>query len=286
MIDNKNSIRGGCFYTATLLLFLVVSLFGRLLLDALQADKTVLYAVLSALSASVFIVASLFYVKKDVKLLKIKSFSPIYLFPALMLAFGMFLGLGFLNMLVASGVQEIGGTITTTDFPLDTPWQYILFTVSLCAFPAVAEEMFFRGVMIDSLSKVGKTACVFTVALCFSLYHGNVAQLAYQFIYGLGLGFLTIKANSIIPAIIAHFINNFAVLSLEYLNIALNLNNVVIIIIGSALLINFVLFMIFYDKASVIACEKTESVRNFYIPFGAIGIAVATLIVILSALPV
>lgn len=282
----KDSICGGYFYTATLLLFLVLSIACRFLMDALQADKTVSQAVISVLSATIFIVLSLLYAKKDVKKLKIQSFSPIYLVPALMLAFGMLLGLGFLNSLVARGVQKLGGAVSSITIPLDTPFKYVLFSVCLCVLPAIAEETFFRGAMLDSLRGVGKLSCVFTVALCFALYHGNVVQIAYQFIYGVGLGFLTLKAKSVIPAMVAHFVNNFAVLTLEYIKLSVNFNNAVIIIIGSALLVNFTLFMIFYTDTVVSSQEKTESIKGFYIPFGAIGIAVAALMVILSVLPV
>lgn len=285
MTENFNNAKsGGFIYTVTLVLFLIISLVGRTVLTAFNISDTAYYAVSSLFSVSAFLCAACFYARFNREKRFFTKFEPVYVVPSVLLAAGMFLGLGFLNSLVAEGVRSVGGVVSDVKIPLDTS-QYVLFTVLLCVFPAIAEEIFFRGILTERLSGVNKTAGVFTVALCFSLYHGSVAQLFYQFIYGLGLGFLTLKAKSVIPAIIAHFANNFAVLSFTYFNVSVDLTNTVLIIIGSALLVNFVLFLIFYENNPVPANANTESVKDFYIPFGIIGVAVAVLLIVLSALP-
>lgn len=286
MTDYQGTKRGGFIYTATLLLFLAISLTGRMILSALKCSDTVFYAVSSLFSVTAFALAVFLYVKKGGKSLLLSKFSPIYAVPAFLLAIGMFLGLGFVNILVADGVKSLGGVVNEVQIPLDTPFRYVLFIVVLCVFPAVAEELFFRGVLDNCMSGVKKAAGVITVALCFALYHGNVAQLCYQFIYGLGLGFLTLKAQSVIPAIIAHFINNFSVLTFEYFNIGIDLFNPFIIAIGISLIILFAAFLVFYKKGAQKTGEATENVKGFYIPFGVIGIAVSVIIIILSVLPI
>ena len=286
MTENFNGAKsGGFIYTVTLILFLIISLVGRTVLTALNVSDTAYYAVSSLFSVSAFLCAACFYARFNREKRFFTKFASVYVVPSVLLAAGMFLGLGFLNSLVAEGVKSVGGVVPDVKIPLDTPFQYVLFTVLLCVFPAIAEEIFFRGILTESLSGVNKTAGVFTVALCFALYHGSVAQLFYQFIYGLGLGFLTLKAKSIIPAIIAHFTNNFTVLSFTYFNVSVDLTNTVLIIVGSALLVNFVLFLIFYGNKPVSPQASTESVKDFYIPFGIIGVAVAVILIVLSALP-
>ncbi len=284
--DLKGAKRGGLIYTATLLLFLAVSLIGRTVLAALKISDTLFYVFSSLFSVVAFIGATVLYVKRGNKLSLFKKFQPIYIVPSVLLAVGMLLGLGFINSLVASAVTSLGGVITEAQIPLDTPLQYVLFSVFLCVFPAIAEELFFRGVLTDCLSEAKKTVSVITVALCFALYHGNAAQLVYQFVYGLGLGFLTLKAQSVIPAIIAHFINNFAVLSIEYFKIGIDLFNPFVILAGIGLIACFVAFLVFYRGKSAENTETSDSIKNFYIPFGAIGIAVSVLVVILSVLPI
>ncbi|MBR0189695.1 MAG: CPBP family intramembrane metalloprotease [Clostridia bacterium] len=286
MTENfKGAKSGGFIYTATLILFLIISLVGRAVLTAFHLSDTAYYAVSSLFSVSAFLCAACFYVRFNRDKRFFVKFKPLYVLPSLLLAAGMLLGLGFLNSLVAEGVKSVGGVVNDVQIPLDTPFQYVLFTVLLCVLPAIAEEIFFRGILTESLSGVKAAAGVFTVALCFALYHGSVAQLFYQFIYGVGLGFLTLKAKSVIPAVIAHFTNNFAVLSIEYFDVSLDLKNPLIIAIGAAFLAGFILFLIFYDSKPLPARTNTESIKDFYIPFGIIGVAVSVLLIVLSALP-
>ena len=280
-----NAKRGGFLYFAALILFWALSFIGREILSVFEVSETASFAVSSLFSVAAFVFFTVMYVKNGGEIACVRKFSPVYLAPSLLLAAGMLLGLGFLNSLVAEIVKSVGGVVKSSDIPLDTPFQYVLFSVLLCAFPAIAEELFFRGVLLNSLAGVKKTAGVFTVALCFALYHGSVAQLFYQFIYGLGLCFLTLKAKSVIPAVIAHFANNFAVLSLTYFQIPVDLTNKVVIIVGSTLLVNFVLFLIFYGNAPSDKRANTESVKDFYLPFGVVGVSAAALLIIFSALP-
>ena len=281
-----NAKRGGFLYFAALILYLSLSLIGQEILQVLYASETVKYAVGSLFSVSAFAFFTVMYVKNGGEFSGLRKFSPVYLLPAFLLAAGMLLGLGFLNSLVAEGVKSVGGVVTDVQVPLDTPLNYLLFTVLLCLFPAIAEELFFRGVLLSSLSGVKKAAGVFTVALCFALYHGNVAQLFFQFIYGLGLGFLTLKAKSVLPAIIAHFLNNFAVLSLEYFKIPFDFTNPFVIAAGAVIITGFILFLVFYDANPFPAQSKTDSIKDFYIPFGALGVIATSLLIILSALPI
>ena len=286
MTENfKGAKSGGFIYTVTLILFLIISLVGRAVLTAFHLSDTAYYAVSSLFSVSAFLCAACFYVRFNRDKRFFVKFKPLYVLPPLLLAAGMLLGLGFLNSLVAEGVKSVGGVVSDVQIPLDTPFQYVLFTVLLCVFPAIAEEIFFRGILTEHLSGVKTVAGIFTVALCFALYHGSVAQLFYQFIYGLGLGFLTLKAKSVIPAVIAHFTNNFTVLSIEYFDVSVDLKNPLIIAIGAALLAGFVLFLIFYDRKPLSARINAESIKDFYIPFGIIGVAVSVLLIVLSALP-
>ncbi len=278
--------RGGFIFTATLLLFLAVALVSRAILSALNASDVVSYTVNSVLTFAVFIVVVGLSAKKSIKTVYIRKCAYVHLFSAVLLAFGMLLGLGFVNLIVSDGVKSLGGTISEPQIPLDNAFQFVLFSVVLCLLPAIGEELFFRGVMAESLSKAGKVSGVFTVALCFALYHGNAAQLIYQFVYGLGLGVLALKARSVVPTIVAHFINNFAVLAIEYFKIPLDLFSPITISVGAVLLIIFAVIMFVPRYNLTSSNAERESIKEFYIPFGLIGVLAAALMVILSALPI
>ncbi|MBO4251136.1 MAG: CPBP family intramembrane metalloprotease [Clostridia bacterium] len=280
----KSAKRGGFIYTATLLLFLAVSLIGKTILEIAAIKGTAYYAVSSLFSVAVFVVAVFFSGGKSIKPLFLNKFSYKHIIGSVCLAAGMFLGLGFVNLLVSAGLQSIGGKTSGTNVPLDSVWQFLLFSVLLGVFPAVFEETFFRGVLLSNVSDCGKTHGIFTVALCFALYHLSVSQFCYQFIYGVGLAVLTLKAKSVIPAIVAHFLNNFIILSLEFFNITLDLFDPIMIGIGVCLLAVFTVLMVFSGDNN--GGAHTESgIKSFYLSFGALGIALAAIITVLSALP-
>ena len=45
-------------------------------------------------------------------------------------------------------------------------------------------------------------------ALLFSLYHMRIVQLVPTFTLGIALGYLALRADSVLPCMLAHFVNN------------------------------------------------------------------------------
>lgn len=85
----------------------------------------------------------------------------------------------------------------------------ILYVVSTAITPAFAEEFAFRGILMGVLRKYGNSFAIITSAVLFGAMHGNIIQIPFAFILGLIFGYIDCKANSIIPSIIIHFLNNF-----------------------------------------------------------------------------
>lgn len=85
----------------------------------------------------------------------------------------------------------------------------ILFFIVFSVIPAIMEELAFRGVVLGLLRKFGDGFAVLISAGLFGLMHGNLVQLPFAFIVGLVLGYLVVRTNSLLPAIIVHFANNF-----------------------------------------------------------------------------
>ena len=281
--------RGGIFYAVTLILFSALSVIGQSILFSAGATDRVLYSVTALFPAVVLGAAYLFYFQSFGAPSYAKQLPHINsLLPTLLLAFGMFAGLGWLNLTVSGVVERLGGKVATNKLPLETPFDLILFSVLLCVLPAVFEELFFRGILLGSLSGTGKTASVFTVALCFALYHGNVSQLFYQFIYGVGLGLLTLTAKSLLPAVLSHFLNNFVVLTLEYCGVTGEIFFYpLLIVLGAVSISAFAVFTALSLRKSKSADKSAnkQSIKDFYLPFGIIGIVFAAVMVILAAIP-
>ncbi|MGN0521463.1 MAG: CPBP family intramembrane glutamic endopeptidase, partial [Eubacterium sp.] len=80
--------------------------------------------------------------------------------------------------------------------------------ISTAVVPAVCEELAMRCCSLQLLRKYGKSFAVFAVSVVFGLLHGNVIQFVFAFIIGVILAFVTIKTDSIYPAIFIHALNN------------------------------------------------------------------------------
>lgn len=88
-------------------------------------------------------------------------------------------------------------------------YNFILDTIKLAIVPAFCEELFFRGLILERLSRFGKAKAIIISALLFSLMHQHPAQLFYTFILGIFLGYMALESGSIWGGIILHFVNNF-----------------------------------------------------------------------------
>jgi len=101
-------------------------------------------------------------------------------------------------------------------FEGDFGWWGAFVKVAVVA--PIVEELIFRGLILQGFRRnYNSFIAVFMSALLFALFHLNPWQFPATFILGLLLGWVTIRTNSIILAILGHSINNFMVLiSLTY----------------------------------------------------------------------
>lgn len=84
----------------------------------------------------------------------------------------------------------------------------IMETIALAVIPAICEEFAMRCCSLQLLRNYGTGFAVFAVSIVFGLLHGNVIQFMFAFIIGLVLAYVTVKTESIIPAIFIHMCNN------------------------------------------------------------------------------
>ena len=93
----------------------------------------------------------------------------------------------------------------------------VLAFLSVAVLPPLVEEFAVRGVVLGMLRPYGESFSIILSALFFGCMHGNLVQIPFAFVVGLGLGFITVKSGSMLPAIIVHFINNLTSVVMEYL---------------------------------------------------------------------
>ena len=82
--------------------------------------------------------------------------------------------------------------------PLNNIWWLILNIILVALFPAVCEELVFRGIILNGLRDKGNIFAVFASAGLFMLVHCSVEQTIYPFVVGCVLGFVMLKTNNLI----------------------------------------------------------------------------------------
>jgi len=88
-------------------------------------------------------------------------------------------------------------------------WPLGLMIATLALFPAVCEEVLFRGALLRGLAtRFHAPVAIGLSALTFSAYHLNLVQLIPTFTLGLVFGLIALRAGSSLPTMLAHFVNN------------------------------------------------------------------------------
>lgn len=103
-----------------------------------------------------------------------------------------------------------GTTIPTADFSVDSPnaKAIILTILYLVVVAPISEEIVFRGLILKALSPFGKKNAILLSAVLFALMHKNIPQAVGAFAIGIIFAIVDTKANSIVPSIIMHSLNN------------------------------------------------------------------------------
>lgn len=90
---------------------------------------------------------------------------------------------------------------------LDAPLGLSLVVVA--AMPAIAEEACFRGVVLQGLANTGwRRFALVGSAVIFGLFHVNPYHAIGAGSLGLVFGWAAIESGSILPGMLAHFVNN------------------------------------------------------------------------------
>lgn len=119
-------------------------------------------------------------------------------------------------------------------------------------------------------------------ALFFAVYHCSLSQFFYQLVFGFFLAALTLRAGNVFPAVISHFLNNFAVLSFNYFNVAIDFYSIAFILSGLTFLAAFS-FILMIFKTGGTKKVKGETLSAFF-PFGILGVIVCALITVAGAM--
>lgn len=275
---------GGLSFSVFMLAYVLISFVVQAILLCFTGENSVLYLAISSCLSPLTMFLVLFYQTKNkgrsIKILSLQKPKVNHILLGVVLSFAMLFGLGFINLVFADFLSEVGVKIPSPQIPLGNILEFLLFTFTLAILPAVFEELFFRGLLLSSLSGEKIVGKVLTISLCFALYHCSITQFLYQFIYGACLAILMIYAKSVIPGIVTHFLNNFLVLLFTYLKVDINLKNPLFIGFGLLVLAFVMLICCLGIKKQGKSTLVSKGQKAFYLPYGIFGIITCLLILL------
>ena len=137
------------------------------------------------------------------------SLTPSFFFTALGISLGGMYFFNYVGFFVTQGIARLRGV--AVDNPLvsllDGADPIVVFLL-VCVASPVAEELVFRGLLLDRLRPFGDRMAVLFSALAFGLFHMNLSQFFYATAIGLVLGYVTVRTGKRTCAILLHICLN------------------------------------------------------------------------------
>ena len=225
MIKEDESF-GGIYYSFLIIAMIAFSamfvVFTALLGNTASIGNKTWYILLSfSLSPLVIILTTLLFVwlrgDSVIKNFGWQKCDKKYYFIALIAFITVFLGLANANSTFVEFLSEKFGYdasgITLPEFSITN---YLLVILTVCILPAVAEEIAMRGIILKGIKSGNVILNAVFGGLLFSLFHMSPMQTIYQFVVGFVFSLIAIRSGSTIPTTITHFLNNFAIITIEY----------------------------------------------------------------------
>lgn len=172
----------------------------------------------------------------------------------------------FLNYaigIIGALLSKFGFPDTSPDFSLSGGFLYNLFTfISVVILAPIFEELIFRGMILQVLSKYNKVFAILVTSLLFGLLHLNMTQAVPAFFMSLILCYMCLKTDSLLVTILAHAGNNLLALMSVYSD------NFVLITVVIMVFVIYGLITIILKSKEVNAFIKEEKTNeNWYARF-------------------
>ena len=199
-----------------------------------------------------------------------------YFLVAFVLQIGL-LSLSELNALFLEWHKNFGYTDAGITLPSTAGFGFVGVLFAIAVLPALFEEILFRGILLDGLKEsFNERAAVLICGFLFALYHQNPAQTIYQFCCGAAFALVAIRAGSVLPTVLSHFLNNAFILILYACKVEQIPTPIFVpyVTISALCLIGSLGYLLFLNKPQ--KREKTGSGKEFWL-FAAVGVLLCTL---------
>jgi membrane protease YdiL (CAAX protease family) len=129
-------------------------------------------------------------------------------------------GVAMLSEWVSPAPKELIEQLRRSLIPTDGS-RSLLATLALVALtPAICEEALFRGPILRGLrARIGPVAAVALTGLLFGVFHLELSRILPTALLGVLLSLVALASGSILPAMLAHFLNNATLIGLAYFRV-------------------------------------------------------------------
>ncbi len=131
------------------------------------------------------------------------------MFPA---GYGIAITVNLVTILVGTIFRgtSVGDSFTATQdaFVVPDMASAVVLFLQMTIMAPIFEEMWFRGMVMESLRPYGNGFAIFISAILFGLTHSNFAQFFYATALGIFLGYIAVSTRSIITTTIMHAMFN------------------------------------------------------------------------------
>lgn len=160
-------------------------------------------------------------------------------------------------------LSKFGLPDTSPDFSLNGSVLFNTFTfISVVILAPIFEELIFRGMILNTLTKYNKMFAIIVTSLLFGLLHLNITQAIPAFFMSLVLCYMYVQTDSILVTILAHAGNNLLALMPVYSD------NFVLITVVIMVFVIYGLITIILKSKEVNAFIKEEKTNeNWYARF-------------------
>ncbi len=214
IIDSENTsqknLTMASIYFVVLLSFLVIANFVPL-------DNFSYYITSEIIFAVIVLVFLLLDLKKTASLFRFPD-KPLKIIGAIillspLLAYLVILFSDFLNQSMFDHTQsDYYEQFSDTSFPL------IISLLFIGVFPALFEEIAFRGTMFNLIHQyAGKSPTIIITSIMFTMLHFSIFAVLWIFPLGMLFGYLRSKYNTIWYGMIAHFMYNSSIVVFDYI---------------------------------------------------------------------
>ena len=270
----------GVVYSATIVIMLAVSLLFSFTLTAVVSStgteleilqeqdwyKYLSYGLYQAAYIAVVLLFAFLYRQKP-RDFGYRKTHPKYFVIALLAAFGLLFSLNWVNGQFIKLFELIGYTAPESSLPSLEGGGIVGVLIVVAVLPAILEETIFRGLMLEGIKDVGTVAACLLGGLLFSVFHQNPAQTAYQFVCGAAFTLLAIRADSLVPAILMHFVNNALIIFDARFGFLSNLSGggaAALYAVSGVCLAAALVWLIFFEKKT--NRKKEGPIRPFLYP--------------------